>query len=81
MVAGGIRDVLVANEVVGAGKLRRVADLAREATITVCVDDPGNLEELGRAVNRAGSTIGVMEEPLAGSTASSIKTSRDKPCL
>ena len=62
MVAGGIREVLVANEVVGPGKLRRVARLARDATITVCVDDPGNLDDLGRSVRRAGSSLGVMVE-------------------
>ena len=62
MVAGGIRDVLVANEVVGAGKLRRVAHLARGATITVCVDDPANLADLGHAARHAGSSIGVMVE-------------------
>ena len=62
MVAGGIREILVANEVVGPGKLRRVARLARDATITVCVDDPGNLDDLGRSVRRAGSSLGVMVE-------------------
>ena len=62
LVEGGIRDVFVANEVVGAGKLRRLARLAREATITVCVDNPGNLDDLGRAVHRAGSTLSVMVE-------------------
>lgn len=62
MVAGGIQDVFVANEVVGAGKLRRLAQLGRDATITVCVDDPGNVDDLGRAVRRAGSSVGVMVE-------------------
>ena len=62
MVEGGIRDVFVANEVGGTGKLRRLARLAREATITVCVDDPGNLDDLGAAVRRAGSSVGVMVE-------------------
>ncbi|MCE2529810.1 MAG: DSD1 family PLP-dependent enzyme [Acidimicrobiia bacterium] len=62
MVEGGIRDVVVANEVVGTGKLRRLASLAQKATITVCVDDAGNLDDLGRAVRRAGSSVGVMVE-------------------
>ena len=62
MVAGGISDVLVANEVVGAGKLWRIARLARDAMIAVCVDDPGNLDDLGNAVRRAGSSVGVMVE-------------------
>ena len=47
---------------VGAGKLRRLARLARAATITVCVDDPGNLDDLGRVVARVGSSVGAMVE-------------------
>src|SRR5208283_637404 len=38
MVFGGVRDVLVSNQVVGAAKLARLAALAREARIGVCVD-------------------------------------------
>src|SRR4029453_1707034 len=37
MVAGGIEDVLVSNEVAGARKLARLAALARRAKIGVCV--------------------------------------------
>ena len=35
LVLGGVRDVLIANEVVGAPKLRRLAALARQARICV----------------------------------------------
>src|SRR3981081_2931250 len=38
MVAGGIGDVLVSNEVAGAAKLDRLALLARRARIAVCAD-------------------------------------------
>ena len=62
MAAGGIRDIFLTNEVVGAGKLERAARLAREVTLAVCVDDPGNLDELGRAARRAGAVVRVMVE-------------------
>ncbi|MFZ1908106.1 MAG: alanine racemase, partial [Burkholderiales bacterium] len=39
MVDGGVADVLVSNEVVGARKLERLAGLARRARIGVCADD------------------------------------------
>ena len=39
MVDGGIADVLVSNEVVGAPKLARLAELSRRARIGVCVDN------------------------------------------
>ena len=47
MVDGGIADVLVSNEIVGARKLERLAALSRRARIGVCVDNPANLEQLG----------------------------------
>ncbi len=49
MVAGGIADVLVSNEVVGAAKLARLAELSRRARLGVCVDDAANVSDLGRS--------------------------------
>jgi 3-hydroxy-D-aspartate aldolase len=57
MVAGGVADVLVSNEIVGARKLERLAALAGRARIGVCVDDAGNVRDLQAAAQRAGVTI------------------------
>ena len=46
LVEGGVRDVLVSNEIVGAPKIRRLAELSRRARIGVCVDNPQNLAQL-----------------------------------
>ena len=46
MVEGGIVDVLVSNEVVGAPKIARLAELSRRARIGVCVDNLENLKSL-----------------------------------
>jgi D-serine deaminase-like pyridoxal phosphate-dependent protein len=62
LVQGGVRDVLVANEVVGAGKLQRLAALAHQARIGVCVDDADNVRELAAAVRAAGSRVDVYIE-------------------
>ena len=62
MVAGGIRDVLVANEVVGPAKVARLAQLARHAKVGVCVDDPANALALARAARAAGVTLDVLVE-------------------
>jgi D-serine deaminase-like pyridoxal phosphate-dependent protein len=43
LVAGGIGDVLMANEVVGAPKLRRLVELAKRAGVKACADDAGNV--------------------------------------
>jgi D-serine deaminase-like pyridoxal phosphate-dependent protein len=62
MVAGGIGDVLVTNEIVGAPKLERLARLAARARIGVCVDDAGNVSGLQAAAERAGSRLDVYVE-------------------
>lgn len=62
LVAGGIRDVLVSNEVVGAAKLRRLAALARDARIALCVDDPLQVDAASRAAIDAGVTLGALVE-------------------
>ncbi len=62
MVEGGIADVLVSNEVVGAAKIARLAQLARRARIGVCVDDAGNVKELDAAARAAGAKLDVYVE-------------------
>jgi D-serine deaminase-like pyridoxal phosphate-dependent protein len=46
MVEGGVSDVLVSNEIVGARKLARLAELSRKARIGVCIDSTHHLREL-----------------------------------
>jgi len=62
MVEGGIPDVLVSNEVVGAAKIERLARLARDARIGVCVDDAGNAQDLDAAACAAGVKLDVYVE-------------------
>ncbi|MGH8688518.1 MAG: DSD1 family PLP-dependent enzyme [Burkholderiales bacterium] len=62
MVEGGIGDVLVTNEIVGAPKLERLARLAQRATVGVCVDDAGNARDLEAAAARAGARLDVYVE-------------------
>lgn len=62
MVAGGVGDVLVSNEVAGAAKLDRLAALAREARIGVCVDDADNVAELEAAAAKADARLDVLVE-------------------
>jgi len=62
MVAGGIADVLVTNEVVGAAKIERLARLAGRAKLGVCVDDAANAKDLDAAAGRAGVKLDVYVE-------------------
>ena len=62
LVGGGVRDVLVSNEVAGAAKLDRLATLARRAKIAVCTDDAANVAELEAAAAKADVTLDVLVE-------------------
>jgi len=62
MVEGGVRDVLIANQVVGPLKIARLCDLARQAQVTVAVDDARNVRELSEAAVANGVTIGIVIE-------------------
>ncbi len=52
LVHGGIGDVLVSNQVVGPRQIDRLAALAKQARVIVCVDDAGNVEDLSAAAVR-----------------------------
>ena len=62
LVRGGVRDVLVSNEVVGAQKLRRLAALAHEATIALCFDAKEQVAAASHAATEAGVTLGGLVE-------------------
>lgn len=62
LVADGIADVLVSNEVVGERKLARLAALAKRAHIGVCVDQPQSIALLAKVAQSAGSRIDVLVE-------------------
>ena len=54
MVAGGVRDVYVSNEIVGKSKLERLAGLAKQATISVAVDNLDNVAQIRSEERRVG---------------------------
>ena len=62
LAAGGIRDILIANEIVGRDKLKRVAELARECRLAVAVDDESQVRQLSAALAGTRATVGVLVE-------------------
>ena len=62
LVAGGIDDVLIANQVVGAGKAARLAELNRTATVRSAVDSIAGIDQLNSAASSCGVTVGVLIE-------------------
>ncbi|MQX35908.1 DSD1 family PLP-dependent enzyme [Roseospira navarrensis] len=62
LVAGGVRDVLVSNQVVDPTKIDRMAALATRARVLCCVDDAGNVADLSAAATRHGVTLECLVE-------------------
>ena len=62
MVYGGVSDVLVSNQVVGAPKLRRLASIARQATVAVCADNAENVDQLSEVAQASGIELPVLVE-------------------
>lgn len=60
MVDGGIADVMIANEVLGARKVALAAELAGRSRFSVLVDDHDNARDLAAAAAAAGTTIGLL---------------------
>ena len=54
-VEAGITDVLITNEIVGVSKAERVARLAGQARIGLCVDAPLHVEQIAHAARAAGA--------------------------
>jgi D-serine deaminase-like pyridoxal phosphate-dependent protein len=62
MAAAGIRDLLIANMIVGPPKLRRLVALRRIADPIVCVDHVDHVKQLSAAMQAAGLTLRVLIE-------------------
>lgn len=76
MIDGGVNDVLVANEVVGAAKLKRLAAAVRrnpQAKITVCADHTDNVASLDAAMREAGVKLDVLVEVNVGANRCGIE--------
>ncbi len=73
MVAGGIGDVLVSNQVVGAEKLKRLAQLNNDAKVAVCIDDAAAVAEISDAAAEAGVRITTLVEIDVGAGRCGVK--------
>ncbi|MFI5339248.1 MAG: DSD1 family PLP-dependent enzyme [Candidatus Methylomirabilales bacterium] len=62
MAAAGIRDILIANQVVGTAKIARLVRLLRHADIIVAVDCDAHVKALDAAAQAAGTRLRVVVE-------------------
>lgn len=72
---GGIKDVLVTNEVRDLAKIDRLARLPKlGSTVTVCVDDVANIADLSAAAQKHGTELGIFVEIDCGAGRCGVKT-------
>lgn len=62
MIAGGVRDVLISNQIVGRQKIERLIGLIDFAHVSVCVDDADNVAALSSASQLHNATLDVLVE-------------------
>lgn len=75
---GGIRDILVSNQVRDPAKIDRLARLPGSgARITVCVDDVANVAELSAAAQKHGTTLECLVEIDCGAGRCGVATTRE----
>jgi len=74
-VRGGIRDILVSNEVRDPAKIDRLARLPKYgAHITVCVDDVANVDDLSAAAQKHGTNLECLVEIECGAARCGVET-------
>jgi D-serine deaminase-like pyridoxal phosphate-dependent protein len=66
LVDAGIKDILIANQIVGAFKIDRLMRLRARGDVIVCVDSKENVEMLAAAAAKAGLVLGVLIEVDSG---------------
>lgn len=78
---GGIPDILVSNEVMGAAKLARLCALARIAKVAVCADDAAQVSAIEAAAEDAGIRMTVLVEIDVGAARCGVKPGPDAVSL
>ena len=62
VIHAGIRDVLIANQVVGSQKIARLINLAKHSEIMVAVDNAENVQAISEAAAAKGATVRMLIE-------------------
>jgi D-serine deaminase-like pyridoxal phosphate-dependent protein len=72
MAAHGIKDIFIANEIVGVSKLERIRALAEEITIRLGVDSEFHIDQLAQVFQAAKKPIEVLIELEVGENRSGV---------
>jgi 3-hydroxy-D-aspartate aldolase len=78
---GGVPDILVSNEVVGAAKLARLCALSHISRVSVCADDAGQVAAIETAAAEAGIRMTVLVEIDVGAGRCGVQPGPDAVAL
>jgi D-serine deaminase-like pyridoxal phosphate-dependent protein len=81
MAAAGIRDILIANQIVGRDKIARLANLAHHCDIMVAVESAENVAALSSAAKAVASTIRILIEVDVGMHRCGVKSGEEALAL
>ena len=77
MIAGGIGDILITNQVVTRDKIARLCALAKQADVKVAVDNTRNVRDLSSAAVELGATVGVVIEVDTSMHRAGVRTAQE----
>jgi len=81
LVAGGITDVMISNQVTAPAKIARVAALTEKARILICADDADNIMALSAAMAGRKAALGVLVEIDVGNGRCGVNPGADAEAL
>ncbi len=81
LVAGGITDVMISNQVTAPAKVARVAALTEKARVLICVDDSDNIAALSRVMSDRSVSLEVLVEIDVGNGRCGVKPGADAVIL
>ena len=73
----GIEDILIANQIVDKKKISRLASLALDCRLTVCVDREENVQDINTAASLVGSTVHCLIEYEIGMERCGVSTKEE----
>lgn len=79
VIHAGIRDVLIANQIVGPHKIARLINLAKHSEIMVAVDNSQNVQAISEAAAAKGATVRMLVEVNIGMNRCGVESG--KPAL
>ena len=81
MVRAGIKDILIATNIIGAAKSGKLAALLRDVSLKVCADNPTSLSAYAEAGSAAGRPVKVVIECDTGQKRAGVVTPNEAVAL